>query len=221
MMVGVFPGKNLFFTAAFVIFIITVASCASAGGKGIPRVSSTGSEFSRADSAQPASDDETALPPSENNMEQLRSMGYAFSPSVEIQPSVKQDPYNLLPADWPADIEFHPDAIVVKAGDFGQGVISALAIVPRQLATPLGIQNYYLSRLVDWETIRVSEKHTDESDPEQCIYFIFAETPGRNLEICTGALNREILEQIPGEFLQNESIGENPLWIKISVNQAR
>ena len=128
------------------------------------------------------------------------------------------DPFGILPTEWPEELLFHPMAIIVDGGPSGISGYYITAIIPGDQATPMGVQNFHLTSIADWETIQVREEYPVEGNTHICTLFVNAEKPGMIVEICTGTLNSSIMEKIPPRLHAMELVGPDPIWEKISYD---
>jgi hypothetical protein len=97
--------------------------------------------------------------------------------------SARQDPFGLIPSQWPPDIKLHREARIAKSGAYQKNGYTLVGLISPDKATISGVQGFYLELLSSWESIQVKESaETSDGSP---ILIIYAERPGARVEVRT------------------------------------
>ena len=124
-----------------------------------------------------------------------------------------QDPFGRIPVEWPTGIPLHPRGIVADSGQYKKGCY-LVVLVSSELATPAGIERFYVESLADWESLQVREE--GEHSAEETGYItIIAERPGALLQITAGRSPSSLWETLPDSDRWPELVGPDPLLVRL------
>lgn len=193
-----------------------VTACASSGGKGLARARDVAFDYidEISEETDEASSDSMGGAPLAENLESssvtLSQLGYINSGS----PSDSQDPFGLIPQDWPDDVEIHPSAKIVQRRNLASDGYFLLVLIPSSQATILGVQTFHIDKLSGWESLEVEEGSQDKNEGTP-VLTIIGERDGAWLKITAEEAQPGYLESLENYEFWEVTVGIHPLIVRM------
>jgi len=215
------------FAGIFIYLLTANMFCLNgcSGGRGTARSSSPPAGFERKTlSEEPA----TPLPRSVgwteaakfvSSPDEIMVSSSALSPSIvegefqvgfSTRPPSEHDPFGLMPSAWPPDIPLHPQAWVAESGIYALTGLYIIALVPSDLATVGGVQNFYVTSLSTWESLQVKVYPDSEGLPTLTI---IATKPDITAEISTQEGTLEFMKTLQHKDYWLDKMGPTPIVV--------
>jgi len=198
-------GITWYAALAFIVAMSGTVACSSAGGKGLVKAREAAFDYFEEISDESPSEEST----------QTGSPAYSFeySARIAVQGPSPQDPFGLVPQDWPADIKFHPDAKVAQSRPLASDGYFLLVLIPSSRATIMGVQTFHIDDLSSWKSIEVDEK-SPEDDVGSPVLTIVAERSGAWLKITAQEAQAGSLTSLENYDYWEKTVGANPLIVR-------
>jgi len=183
--------------AIVAVLIAGTIGCSSVGGKGLRMVSEMRSRAHRADAEQAGG-------------------SFAMNPPATFprRKACEQDPFGLMPLEWPDDIPLHPNCRVVYSDRLGSDGFYVVAIVSPKLATGAGVQTFHVDSLSVWESVQVNESAA-EGGGQGKVLTIIAERSGAYLKIVSEQPGEGFLASLEDRDYWRANVDPNPLVIRL------
>jgi len=123
----------------------------------------------------------------------------------------ENDPFGLLPADWPDNVPLHPEAAVAHSGEFGSEGYYMVTLVSPNLATIPGVQSFHIDSLSMWQSMEIDE--VQNNGAAQLI--IIAEQPGEYVKIISEQATAGFLVTLDNADYWEQRVGPDPIVVRI------
>jgi hypothetical protein len=123
----------------------------------------------------------------------------------------EQDPFGLLPPNWPESIALQPDAKIAESGVYAMTGLYLIALISSDRATPAGVQGFYIESLSDWETLQVREDPTGVGLPPNLT--VIAERPGAEAQVTAGTGSADFMSTLHEKEYWIHLMGSRPVVI--------
>ena len=198
-------GITWYAVLAFIVAMSGTVACSSAGGKGLEKARDAAYEY-----IDEISDES---PIEESTQAERGGYSFEYSARIAVQAPSPQDPFGLVPLDWPADIKFHPDAKVAQSRPLASDGYFLLALIPSSRATIMGVQTFHIDDLSSWKSIEVDEK-SPEVEGGSPVLTIVAERSGAWLKITAQEGQAGSLTSLENYEYWEKTVGANPLIVR-------
>jgi len=201
---------SLYILVISLLLMMSTAACSGgAGGKGVVKARDAAFDYIESVADETAEEPEMAESADEiqiSNFHQLGAATGASSPSA-------QDPFGLIPADWPTDVRVHPHAKIAQSLPLASEGHFLLVLIPTARATIMGVQSFHIDELSSWESLEVEEA-AGEKNENAAVLTIIAERGGAWLKITAEESHPGYLDSLENIEFWEGTVGPDPIIVR-------